>query len=272
MPSISVSTWNTLCERVPGIAVTPEAFELFLQSKQASESTLAPERLFELFLSFACSISDPKALKAFEEQYGPIVEGVRKRFGPRAPEQRELWADIQQHLFAPRETEAELRIAGYSGQAELRSWLKVVTTRYMLSRIEAQKPEDPIDDRLLEGMRIGTNTPEYQMQREESRGHFKRAFSESVAALGARERQILRLAFAEGLTIDDLGALYGTHRTTAFRNLKQASERLGAELRARLREALKLNDGEYDRWCESLRSGIDLSVHRHFSEPPPGTP
>jgi RNA polymerase sigma-70 factor (ECF subfamily) len=76
---------------------------------------------------------------------------------------------------------------------------------------------------------------------------------------------MLRLAFVDGLTIDELGELYAVHRTTAFRWLQQASDRLASGLRSILRESLRMSDAEYDRWCESLRSGLELSVKRYFA-------
>jgi RNA polymerase sigma-70 factor, ECF subfamily len=268
MEAIDDALWEQIRGLV-GPAVSRSAFEDHLRTKEGLKlKDASPEqqlqRVQELLLAFACGQGDDQALRAFERQFEGTVESVRRRFGPRAPGRLELAAELQQHLFIQRE-DGLPRIFAFGGQSELSSWLRVVTTRYLLNCIEARKKEDPLDERLLEGLQVGTANPEYMLHKEESRAHFRAAFAAAVAALAVRERQILRLAFAEGLTIDDLGELYGIHRSTAFRQLQQASERLGALLRTELRAKLGLSEQEYERWCESLRSGIELSVQRHFA-------
>jgi RNA polymerase sigma-70 factor (ECF subfamily) len=261
--------WKRLCEECPGVVVGRADFQAFLAARSSTpdasgnQAPTQPELLSDLFLAFACGRGDSRAIGLFEERFGTVIERVRRRFGPRAPTYDELLADVNQRLFAPRDG-SEPRILGFSGQSSLSGWLKVVATRILLNRLEAARPEDPMDDRLLDGLGLVHASPEHLLQREEARAHFKAAFARAVEGLSARDRQMLRLAFVDGLTIDDLGELYAVHRTTAFRWLQQASERLSSGLRTILRESLKLSDAEYDRWCESLRSGLELSVKRYF--------
>lgn len=232
-------------------------------STPATSGNQTPELLSDLFIAFACGRGDSRAIGLFEERFGTVIERVRRRFGRRAPTYDELLADVNQRLFAPLDG-SKPRILGFSGQSSLAGWLKVVATRIILNRLEAARPEDPMDDHLLDGLGLVQSSSEHLLQREEARMHFKAAFACAVEALSARDRQMLRLAFVDGLTIDDLGELYAVHRTTAFRWLQRASERLSSGLRSILRESLKMSDAEYDRWCESLRSGLELSLKRYF--------
>jgi RNA polymerase sigma-70 factor, ECF subfamily len=239
--------------------VERSAFQRFVESKSTDEAT--PLYLADLYLAYACAQGSGAAITAFLDTYGAVAESVRSRFGARAPTQSELRADLQNHLFVARDN-GLVRILGFGGQSELKSWLRVVVTRLLLNRLETQKPEDELDERLIDGLELGARNPEYQLQREQSRELFRASFSEAVAALPARDRKLLRMSFAEGLTIDDIGALYGLHRATAFRHVQQASERLSDELQRRLQKHLNLTDSEYDRWCASIRNSLDLSLGR----------
>jgi RNA polymerase sigma-70 factor (ECF subfamily) len=267
--TIDDEVWERLCELWPGVVVPRSDFQAFAAARCSTPEApgnppIRLEALSDLFIAFASGRGDSRAIRLFGERFHAVIDGVRRRFGARAPAYDELLADVNQRLFSPRDG-TEPRILAFGGQSSLSGWLKVVATRILLNRLEAEKSEEPIDDRLLDRLGLVQSTPEQLLQREEARAHFKAAFACAVQNLPARDRQLLRLAFAEGLTIDDLGELYGVHRTTAFRWLQQASERLTAGIRVLLREALRLSDAEYDRWCESLRSGLELSVQRYFA-------
>jgi RNA polymerase sigma-70 factor, ECF subfamily len=273
------SVWTIVCEAWPEPSPTiRDEFEAFLAQKTAQAPESSPpslDRVRTLFLTFLCSRGDAQAIRVFRQRFAPTLEGVRKRFGARAPSADELQADVEHHLFAPRPARSERseggggsepRILGFDGQSELQSWLKVVVVRLMLNRLEMQKHEDPFQERMFDGMIASSiQTPEALFGREQAKGQFRLAFTRAVSALRARDRQMLRLAFAEGLTIDDLGALYGIHRTTAFRQLQKASDTLAATLRANLRNMLHMTEAEYEHWCTTLRSSLELSLHRYFA-------
>jgi RNA polymerase sigma-70 factor (ECF subfamily) len=262
--------WKQLCEDWPGIVLARADFQAFLAARSSTPDAsgnqipIPAELLSDLFIACACGRGDSRAIVLFEARFGSVIERVRRRFGPRAPSYDELLGDVNQRLFVVRDG-CEPRILGFSGQSSLAGWLKVVATRLLLNRLEASRPEDSLDDRLLDSLGLVHASPESLLQREEARAHFKAAFARAVEGLSARERQMLRLAFVDGLTIDELGELYAVHRTTAFRWLQQASDRLASGLRSILRESLRMSDAEYDRWCESLRSGLELSVKRYFA-------
>lgn len=236
-----------------------------IQATSGHQAPLRHEILPDFYIALACGRGDAVAIQRFGEHFAGVVDGVRRRFGARAPTREETLADLHERLFAPREG-APPRILEYGGEAELRTWLKVVTTRLLLNRLAARKPEDAFEDSVLENLGVTWEGPERLLQREEARAQFRASFRKAVRALAARDRQILRLAFAEGLTIDDLGELFGVHRTTAFRRLQQASDRLAAALRKIVREDLGMSEQQYERWCESLRSGLEISIQRYFEE------
>jgi RNA polymerase sigma-70 factor (ECF subfamily) len=59
-----------------------------------------------------------------------------------------------------------------------------------------------------------------------------------MAALTARQRTLLRLAYVDGLTVDAIGRMYAVHRATAARWLAAAREALFEEARVRVQAAV----------------------------------
>jgi RNA polymerase sigma-70 factor (ECF subfamily) len=94
------------------------------------------------------------------------------------------------------------------------------------------------------------------------RGEFERAFEAAVSALEPSERNALRQHLIHGLNIDQIGALYGIHRSTAARRIASARQHLLDETHARLRERLRVTAGELDSIMRLIDSQLDVSVAR----------
>lgn len=238
--------------------------------REESSRAFAPGVLPDLYLAFACGQGNPTELARFTERFAPVVERVRRRFGSRAPAADELLADVHERLFVRRVGGAP-RISDFAGHSSLASWLNVVTARLLLNRIASANVPDAFEDKLLDTLATTTDGPERLLQRAQSHSQFRALFTNSIRRLTPRERQILRLAFVEQCTIDDLASLYGVHRTTAFRKIRQVTDRLSALLRSETRAELGMTDSEYERWCESVRSGLELSVNRYFGHTASGS-
>lgn len=262
--------WERARRVWPGIEIPERAFldyalARFSTSQRRGQKARAPEDAHaDLYLTCACAAGNTLAIVRFEERYRSLFERIRSRFGALAPSLDEVLADVRLHLFAPRE-HAPPRIAEYAGWVDLGAWLKVVTTRLLLDRRDAQRPEEPYEDLVLERLRITFDTPETATIKAEGRKVFRAALRHAIDELKMRDRQVLCLAFADGLTIDDLSRLYHVHRTTTFRWLERASERLSANLRRIVRQELGLSEDEYERWCAELRSQLEISVERYLT-------
>jgi RNA polymerase sigma-70 factor (ECF subfamily) len=68
--------------------------------------------------------------------------------------------------------------------------------------------------------------------------------------------------FVDGLTIDEIGALYQVHRATAARWISGARNTLLADTRARLTARLALTPSQFDSLMRLVRSELDLSLQR----------
>jgi RNA polymerase sigma-70 factor (ECF subfamily) len=88
------------------------------------------------------------------------------------------------------------------------------------------------------------------------------AFRDAVARLSAEERAVLRSSTVDGLTIDQLGALYQVHRATAARWVSHARTSLLSELRSILAARLGIDRAACDSIVQLVQSRVDLSLER----------
>ncbi|AKU96927.1 putative DNA-binding regulatory protein [Labilithrix luteola] len=264
--------WDHARSQFPGVEVSEAEFRAYLLRHNApGESDEAPAQgrnplviITDLYLACACSRGDARAIAAFEHRYSSTVESVRLRFRGRAPSEPELWAELAQRLFV-RTEDKPAKIAEFSGRSELGAWLKVVTSRIILNRLQAEKPEASVEDRILEGLLVTQASPELSVGRAEHRALMSKAFALAASELPTRERRILRQAFAEGFTIDDLASLYNVHRSTAARWIKDATNSLSGRVATIVRTELRLSKAEYESWARDITSSMDVSIAKYLA-------
>jgi RNA polymerase sigma-70 factor (ECF subfamily) len=100
------------------------------------------------------------------------------------------------------------------------------------------------------------NAPDKQRYREA----FRAAFRAALAALSARDRNLLRMHLIDELTIDQIAALHRTHRATAARWLAAARDQVAREVRRDLMKQLGADPFEADELLQWIRSRVELSL------------
>jgi RNA polymerase sigma-70 factor (ECF subfamily) len=231
----------------------------------------------ELYLACACARGVAAAIQRFEKLYGDEIARTARRFERPGLATDDLIQLLRAKLFAgpaeaaPGESQAgrakpagRPKIASYSGQGFLQNWVRVTTTRTFIDcrRWQADAPEIPITQGLLEILPESGADPELQLLKREHAAHFKAAFAEAVAALDASDRLMLRQHLVDKLTIDQIGALYHLHRATAARRLARARQVLLDGARARLARRLGLAPERLAAALELIASRLDASVER----------
>jgi RNA polymerase sigma-70 factor, ECF subfamily len=155
------------------------------------------------------------------------------------------------------------KLADYAARGPLRAWVGVAGARtaLMMRRSQVRAKEVPTDDDWSGAVvGISTNNPELELLKRQYKEAFGAAFRDGIAGLEARLRAVLRMSFVDGLTIDDIGAVYAVHRATAARWIQRASDELHDAVRARLIERLALTPTELDQVAALVRSQLDVSL------------
>jgi RNA polymerase sigma-70 factor (ECF subfamily) len=157
------------------------------------------------------------------------------------------------------------KISEYSGRGDLRRWVRTVALRTCLNLLRKGKAEVLVgDEQVLANMAQSGDDPELAYMKQRYRGEFKQAFLTALAALSARDQSLLRYHHADGLNIDEIGAIYRVHRVTAYRWLEKAREALVDGIQKTLRERLRLDQSEFDSILRLIRSQLHLSLVRHL--------
>lgn len=250
-------------ERFAGVTLPSEAFVAYLGTRLPTEPTdvvaaLALLRTNDLFLACACGRGDPQALAVFERDlFGEIdVAAARARL-PFA-EADDLKQSIRVHLFVARPG-ARPRIDAYAGRGALRNWLRVLVARAIVNRVTRGQREIATADEVLLSLPLPTTDPEIAYLKTRYLREFEGALAEAIRQLDKRQRTLLRLHFADGLSRDEIGALYGVHRVSAGRWIGEARRALEARVREILKQRFNVDSAELDSILRLVRSQLDFA-------------
>ena len=98
--------------------------------------------------------------------------------------------------------------------------------------------------------------------RGEMRDQLAIAIRAALVELTARERTLLRYSLIDDLTLDEIGAIYTTHKSTVSRWLARTRERLWELARDKLAIQLAGQTDQISSLVRGLRDSLDLSLER----------
>jgi RNA polymerase sigma-70 factor (ECF subfamily) len=243
--------------------VPEDAFRAYVAERAGEDGAKAERDVDALYLTCACVRGVPAAVRAFEKEYVGEIQRAGERMRLSADAAAELTQILRQELLVGRDG-GRPKLAEYAGRGDLRGWLRVTATRAALKVIRRQGKFKDDDSALLEA-RSADDDPELSYMKALYRDAFRAAFRDAVAALDARDRNILRQHFVEGMTIDDLGAFYRVHRATTARWLAAAREHLLAETRKGFLRHARVSPRECDSVLRMVQSRLEASLWRLLS-------
>lgn len=214
----------------------------------------------DLYFAQACAAGIPQAVTELEAMLSASIVMNLRGMGLSDGDIAEVLQDVRVKLLVP--SEGPAKIATYSGRAPLRGWLRIVATRAALDRFR-RTPPDAHGDELVEAA-TAVDSPELELFRRRYAAEFKQAFEAAVASLESRERNCLRHYFIDGLTTEEIGALYGVHKSTAHRWVEAARDLVTKRTRNNFQELARLHPSELDSVLRLLRSQLDLSLTRNL--------
>lgn len=236
----------------PTFAVDDAAFAAYLDPHGVDEG---PRNAADLYLACAIANHDPAAIAHFTTHLEPAVRVVVARLVKDTDLAADVIATVREKLVVGG------RITDYGGQGDLVVWVRVIAIRAALDQLRAQRRDVPADDQLWE-LASPSADPALATLKRDSAAHIKTAFHAGLATLTTRQRNLLRQHLLDGLTIDELGAIYQVHRVTAARWLTAARSDLWSHTRKQLRDTLGLSDRSIADMLDEIRSTLDLSIER----------
>ena len=91
---------------------------------------------------------------------------------------------------------------------------------------------------------------------------FKLAFQEALSELSARDQNLLRLQYLDGVSPEEIGRLYQAHRTTVWRWLTECREALLQKTKEKLAARVVVGQQEFSSLMNAVHSNLDVSLSR----------
>lgn len=268
MAAVTVATPAQIAQAMAAGAAAHPAVALAADAFTARAAAIEPAALAahaaELYLAWACLAGDAVALRWFDDEVvRPAGDGVRGI--DRAPAfVDEVRQRVRTHLLVGDGTP---RLADYAGRGPLRAWVAVaaVRTALMMRRAQGRKREVADDEWAGALSLVATGNPELDLLKQQHAEAFAAALRDAALGLEPRLRAVLAMHFTEGLSIDEIGAVYAVHRATAARWVQRAKDELHAATRALLTERLGLTPSEIERVAALVQSQLDVSLSQLFA-------
>jgi RNA polymerase sigma-70 factor (ECF subfamily) len=215
----------------------------------------------DLYLCCGLAMGNERALKSFEQTFGAEIERAVCRIDSKdlADEVRQI---MREKLFVGKEGSPPA-VERYLGRGPLGRWLWVMATREALMWRRRYHRESPLlDGHFNDCLEGALKDTELEYLKREYHQEFRRAFEEAMGVLPNKDRNLLHYHFVRRLTIDQIGAIYRVHRTTAFRWLERSREELLSATKERLGTRLKISPVEVDSILRLVQSRLEVSVER----------
>jgi RNA polymerase sigma-70 factor (ECF subfamily) len=237
--------WPTL--RVDGAAFLAHVGELANQA-----------HVEDLYLAYACAIGLPEAHKIFAENYLVLVPRQVAQVNPATS----FGAEVQQDLAEKLLVGPSPRIGMYRAEGPLGAWVRIAAIRTARSMVR-KKTEDARTDE-IEEIRSPSLDPELDLMKRVSSAVFSEAFRATLATLDVDARNVLRLHYVDGLSVEEVARSYRVSRATANRMLKDARETIVNEVKRRLSERTGTSITNPGALLSLVQSQLDVSIRRHL--------
>jgi RNA polymerase sigma-70 factor (ECF subfamily) len=215
----------------------------------------------DLYLACACTAADPAALAELDRQFITPLVGYLARRDALATFGDDIKQMVRERLLVA--GEGMPRIAMYAGQGPLKTWLRMAAVRVAIGI--RRTTERSRADRLVGAAEPpDTAAPDIEGKLLKARygDDFRAALEDTLARLPKREGSVLRLHYLEGMTGDQIAALYRVSRRTVHRWLTDGQSRILEGMRRRLRRRLALSTAQMDTLLRLLRTEMTAGVQR----------
>lgn len=230
------------------------------------ETELAALRSADLYLTGACALGNPAALRTFDEHFLSQMSAFLSRMKP-SPAFVDEMRQVLRELLLVGTHGRKPKIAEYAGRGSLSSWLRVTAVR-TAARVRRNKGEQILSDASdlpVEAFSDGANLEmDYLKQRYQK--EFKIAFQSALEKLTAQQRNLLRMQFIDGLNIEQIGTLMHVHRATVARWIAGVREEILENVKHDLQERLHLKNEEFESLVKLVRSQFQVSILRILAE------
>lgn len=224
-PHVTTALLGKLAEAraaYPDVTVRDTDYLDHVATKIAAGASLDGLRTSELFLACGCIALDERAIAHVERETFGEVAAAHRRFQNANLPLDDLVQRMREKLFLA----TPPAIEAYAGLGALRGWVRASVLNLLLNVVQRETREEPTDAELFEVV-IGADAgAEAAYVKLACRAELEAALAGAMASLDDRERALLRHAFVDRRSIDEIGVIYAVHRATAARWVASARGKL----------------------------------------------
>ena len=237
--------------RWPNLSLSPDDFRKHCARLRLDDRQLVA-RAEDLLLVVAVLEQVPGAMAHFDE-YLKVAASVVARVD-RAPS---FIDDVTQEVRLKLLTGDDAKLCTYSATGALVDWLRVIATRVALNlkRSDRLHPDDDLPEAVLAGQETAQFRHWYLADLHD-------ALEIGFRRLTARERNLLRLHFIDGLNIERIGVIYRVNRATVARWLVAIRTRLFNEVRAELATKHGLDTADVKSLYRIMEHDVHVTISR----------
>ena len=216
----------------------------------------------DLYLTCAICNGVADAIGAFDRLVTSELPMAIRTIDPRPDVIDEVLQLLREKLLVPSGPGQDaIRIESYVGYGPLGAWLRVSALRIALSLKRRQQP----DQRLLELDEILDLAPnaEVKVLAKQLGGDLRAALHNALAAQPARIRSVMRLYYADGHGVEEIGRVYNVHASTISRWLAKARAEILDCTRTELTTRLQTPASQIDSLLNHVAS-LEISFESLF--------
>ncbi len=257
--------WAAARTAWPGVEVHVDAYLKYLGERaNRAELVSSVEALHtsDLYLACGCIQGLATALSAFDGRMLSQIPAYVSRITVDRSATDEITQVVREALLTPGASSAS-KLTAYSGRGALGAWLRITAVRTALN---LKRREGALRHQFVETDAAGEvaqpGSQETRAVKLDSQKAFGAAFEAALQHCSADERTLLRLAYLDGLTVDQLSTLLKMPRSTTARHLAKCRARLLELTRDHLALVLRLPAEDVDSLINLAVSNLELSIAR----------
>jgi RNA polymerase sigma-70 factor, ECF subfamily len=223
------------------------------------ESEYERMHLADLCLAFGCGRGDTEALRLFQTEFVPIAVSTIRGVDSSEAFVEEVTQQLLERILVA--APGQPRILEYAGRGSLEHWLRAAALRLALN---ARRSARRAPDQLGSDSQFEVAAPMADLQLDILQARygpdFGAALKEAMGDLSSQERSLLRLHFLDGLSFNQIGAVYQVNKSTISRRMSHARATLLAKTRERLEKRFNLGAPELESLLRMLGPELQLSL------------
>jgi RNA polymerase sigma-70 factor (ECF subfamily) len=265
LEALLARTCTTAADAWPELQIEPAVFVRFLAARLPGDvplpAALDQVHAKDLYLTCGCSLGMPPAIEAFERRCLGGIGGFLQQIDGGAGLGDEVKQLVRSRLLVA-EGGQPPRISQYEGRGSLTSWVGIAAQRVVLSLRRGDRSRGRAQNAAMADAMTEGGDPELDYLKVRHRQDFRAAFADAIGTLSARERVILKLHLVDGLSHEEIGAMYQVHQSTVTRWIARARESLVKETHRLVCERLQVDTAEFESLAVLVESQLDLSLSR----------